>query len=292
MDLSRRHFFFGSLALPALAAKKAAPERPNVVLWSRTMSPNGSSAPTATRRSARPTWTASRRSACDFWTASPPRPPPPRAAPACSPDARRCAPPQAKGHSKRRLPPPGYVCAAGDAGNAPRHIDAAAPGKPIFLTVNLTSPRAPYEGVAQKYRDMYAQTKFDTFSPDPAAANARAGKEMLADTIGSLRKYAAALTALDDEVQSVLARIQQRKLVDQTLVVFTSTCGALLSHHGLWDAGEASQPANMYEESVATPLILSWPLRVPPQVVRPEIVSAYDLVPTLCDLLEHRSAGG
>ena len=32
MHLSRRHFFFGSLALPALAAKKAAPERPNVLL--------------------------------------------------------------------------------------------------------------------------------------------------------------------------------------------------------------------------------------------------------------------
>src|SRR4051794_39793300 len=32
MLLSRRHFFFGSLALPAIAAKKPAPERPNVLL--------------------------------------------------------------------------------------------------------------------------------------------------------------------------------------------------------------------------------------------------------------------
>src|ERR1044071_7809908 len=32
MTLSRRRFFFGSLALPALAAKKPAPARPNVVL--------------------------------------------------------------------------------------------------------------------------------------------------------------------------------------------------------------------------------------------------------------------
>src|SRR5436853_139051 len=29
MLVSRRHFFFGSLALPAFAAKKPAPERPN-----------------------------------------------------------------------------------------------------------------------------------------------------------------------------------------------------------------------------------------------------------------------
>ena len=32
MSLSRRHFFFGSLALPALAAKKPAAEQPNILL--------------------------------------------------------------------------------------------------------------------------------------------------------------------------------------------------------------------------------------------------------------------
>src|SRR5437868_3387334 len=32
MLLSRRHFFFGSLALPGIAAKKPAPERPNILL--------------------------------------------------------------------------------------------------------------------------------------------------------------------------------------------------------------------------------------------------------------------
>ena len=32
MPISRRHFFFGSLALPALAAPKAPPERPHILL--------------------------------------------------------------------------------------------------------------------------------------------------------------------------------------------------------------------------------------------------------------------
>ena len=32
MSLSRRHFFLGSLAIPALAAKKPAPQRPNILL--------------------------------------------------------------------------------------------------------------------------------------------------------------------------------------------------------------------------------------------------------------------
>jgi arylsulfatase A-like enzyme len=181
----------------------------------------------------------------------------------------------------------GYGCNSGtDALGAIRIIDSAAPGKPFFAVVNLSSPHPPYENLAEKYRDLYAQTPFDTFSPEPAAANARSGKEFLKDTIGSLRKYAAALSAMDDEAGSLVAKIAQRKLVDQTLVIFTSTCGALLSHHGLWDAGEASDPVNMFEESVATPLIWSWPLRVPPGTQRPEIVSSADFVPTVVDLLE------
>src|SRR5205085_4155518 len=56
--------------------------------------------------------------------------------------------------------------------------------------------------------------------------------------------------------------------------------------------GDASDPVNMYEESVAAPLIWSWPSRVPPQGVRPEIVSAYDLVPTLCDVLSIEAPAG
>ena len=37
----------------------------------------------------------------------------------------------------------------------------------------------------------------------------------------------------------------------------------------------------MYDESVNTPLIWSWPGEVPAQLTRPEVVSSYDLVPTL-----------
>src|SRR5205085_9624798 len=123
---------------------------------------------------------------------------------------------------EKTLAAAGYHCQAADAATAARFLDAAAPGKPLFLTVNLTSPRPPYDGLAQKYRDQYAQTPFDTFNPEPAAPNASSGKELLADTIGNLRKYAGAVSALDDEVQSILARVAQRKLVDRTLVIFTS----------------------------------------------------------------------
>jgi arylsulfatase A-like enzyme len=107
---------------------------------------------------------------------------------------------------------------------------------------------------------------------------------MLTGILANQRKAAAAVTALDDEVAALLAKLGQRKLLDNTLVIFTGTCGSLLGRHGLWDSGEASEPVNMYEEVVAPPLFWSWPGHVPAQATRPELVSAYDLVPTLCDL--------
>jgi arylsulfatase A-like enzyme len=292
MRLSRRHFFFGSLALPALAAKKTAPERPSVVLLIADNLPQWVLGSSGNQEIRTPNLDRLAQVATRFrnhFTAAP-APAPGRATLMTGHAPMRAA--AADPSLEKALAAAGYVCNSTEAINAARHIEGATPGKPFFLTVNLSSPRAPYDGIAQKYHDLYAQTKFDTFSPDPAAANARAGKEMLADTIGSLRKYAAAVTALDDEVQSVLSKIAQRKLVDQTLVIFTSTCGALLGHHGLWDAGEASDPVNMFEEAVSTPMMWSWPLRVPPQIARPEVVSAYDLAPSLCEVLGVEAPAG
>jgi arylsulfatase A-like enzyme len=40
----------------------------------------------------------------------------------------------------------------------------------------------------------------------------------------------------------------------------------------------------MYEEAIATPMVWSWSGHVVPLATRPEMVSAYDLVPTICDI--------
>jgi arylsulfatase A-like enzyme len=179
----------------------------------------------------------------------------------------------------------GYAVKSAAGSGAVEFLNAQAAGKPFFLTANCGGLRPPYDGIPQKYRDLYAQAPLDSFSRERPAANARSGKEMMANPPTGARKAVAAVTALDAEVQPVLAALYQRRLVDNTLVIFTSTCGSLLGRHGLWDSGAASDPVNMYDEVVGTPLIWSWPGHVPAQSVRPELVSSYDLLPTLCDLL-------
>jgi len=159
-------------------------------------------------------------------------------------------------------------------------------GKPFFLTVRYLNPHPPYDGHPARYYDMYAKTSFDTTGWEPAAANVLRGKEYFKDPVVTLRKAAASVTALDDQIPLLLAKLQQRGLRENTLIVVTSSNGHLLGRHGLWTGGLASNPINMYDEVMQVPLIWHWLGHVPAQNLRPEVVSAYDVVPTICGLLE------
>jgi arylsulfatase A-like enzyme len=168
---------------------------------------------------------------------------------------------------------------------AGQFLDQQTKDKPFFLTVSYFNPHVPYEGHPQKYYDLYAKTSFDTVGWEPAAPNALREKNYLSDIVGNLRKAAAATTALDDQIPGLLNKLRERGLFDNTLVVFTGDNGFLLGRHGLWSKGLASDPINMYEEVMQVPMIWAWPGKIPVQHTPPELVSFYDFVPSVCDLL-------
>ena len=154
---------------------------------------------------------------------------------------------------------------------------------PFLLVVSYPAAPGSGDGLNAKYVDLYKTAAFQTFGIQPVAASALDGKEMLADTVGSIRKAAAAVSLLDEQVGALQKKIIQKGIFENTIVVFTSITGQFLGRRGLWGSGYASNPPNLFEESVHTPLIVSWPGRIPTQASRPELVSAADLVPTLCD---------
>jgi arylsulfatase A-like enzyme len=248
MSLSRRHFFFGSLALPALAATKAPAEQPNILLILADRLPAWILGCYGNNEVRTPNLDRLAQTGLRFLNhfACAPAPAPGRATlltgrtPMQLGDAAAASPGEIP--LSRVLEGAGYACAAADSAAAAKSLDQQAPGKPFFLTVDCAYFAANQSQVA------------------------------------------AAVTALDDNVAALLAKLSEKRLLDQTLIVFTSACGSLLGRHGLWDSAPASAPVNMYEEVVATPLVWSWQGRVPPQLTRPELVSAYDLVPTLCEL--------
>lgn len=164
------------------------------------------------------------------------------------------------------------------------YLEQQSPGsKPFFLTVSYFNPHTPYDGHPQRYYDLYKDAAFESFGYAPAAPNALREKGLLADTVGNLRKCAASVTALDDQIPVLLKKLAEKGLRENTIVVFTGDNGFLLGRHGLWSKGLASDPINMYEEVMGVPMIWNWPGKAPVEAVRPELVSFYDMAPTLWD---------
>jgi arylsulfatase A-like enzyme len=292
MLVSRRTFFFGSLALPAIAAKKKPTAlRPGILLILVDELPSFMLGSYGNKQVHAPHLDTLAQMGMRFSNhfACAPAPVPGRNTllTGLTPMQLGEAGNVSAGDItlSKLLGGAGYVTQEGDIAAALQFLDAQSAGKPFFFTVNCPSLQPPYDNVAQKYLDLYVGEPFDGYAPDLPAPNARSGKEMLVHILSSVRKAAASVSALDDAVGTVLAKLRARGLQDTTLVVFTSASGGLWGRHGLWDAAAASDPPNMYDDAVATPLLLSWPGHIPAVAHRPDLVSAYDFVPTICNFL-------
>jgi arylsulfatase A-like enzyme len=269
MPLNRRYFLFGALAAPVLAAtKKQAAARPNIVLIVAEDLGAYMVGCYANIEVRTPNIDRLAQTGVRFH------------------NSFSCLP---VGTDQTAFTAAGYNCgrSSSDA-QAVEFLNAQAPAKPFFLAVAWPSPNAV--AAPQKNLDLYAKTGFETVGWDFEAANAT-HKEMLRDVPGNMRKYAAALTTLDEQMAALQAILQKRGVLDNTVIVFASNGGYLLGRHGLWGSATASAPANMYEEVVRTPLIWTCPSRFPPQTVRNEVVNSYDLMPALSELAGVAPAG-
>jgi arylsulfatase len=170
------------------------------------------------------------------------------------------------------------------------------PEKPFFLWVNFFDPHHPFVA-PREYLDRYDPAGL----PDPVGAPGELATKPPVQTEASRQSYAgfargfatypadeikriiaayyAMMTLIDDEVQRILATLDDLGLADDTVVVFTSDHGEMLGDHQLLLKGPM-----LYEGAVRVPLILRWPGRLPAGERRPELVSWLDLCPTFLAL--------
>jgi arylsulfatase A-like enzyme len=187
----------------------------------------------------------------------------------------------------------GLPSVADTTGAATKFLDQQTASAPFGLTVlysGILEP--PYDGVPKEMLDLYQSQRFENWAADPPARNASRGKEMFSARLTNLRKAAAAVSTVDAAIGKLLAKVHDKQFLNNTLIILASTCGTLLGRHGLWGWGDASAPPNMYEEVVNTPLVWSYPTRIPPSIMQVGLVSAYDFLPTLCDFLLIDAPGG
>lgn len=172
--------------------------------------------------------------------------------------------------------------------------ELAADGKPFFLAIGLIKPHLPF-GSPKKYMAPYEGVELPPI-PHPAKPKGittwsgsgeffgqynHEGKDPRkdADYADLLRRhYAACVTYADKHVGDILARLDDLGLRDDTVVVLWGDHGWHLGEHAVWGKH------TLFEESLRSPLIISFPGLGNPGAKSDAVVSTLDIFPTLCEL--------
>ena len=90
------------------------------------------------------------------------------------------------------------------------------------------------------------------------------------------QQYCAATELIDDQIGEMLRALEQRGMLDNTYIIYSSAHGEMLGDHGLYTKSVA------YEASLRVPLIVAGP-GIPKNQVSDSLIELIDLNPTICD---------
>lgn len=112
--------------------------------------------------------------------------------------------------------------------------------------------------------------------------------------------YAAMIESLDEGVGKIVSKLEELKLTDRTIIMFTSDNGGLATTEGPNTPATYNGPLRegkgyLYEGGIRVPLLVKWPGAVAPGSVCSEPVCSIDYFPTLMEILgqtAHSATGG
>lgn len=146
--------------------------------------------------------------------------------------------------------------------------ETAASNRPVFLYLAYNAPHYPLEAPSElvaKYRRRF---------PDR----------------GLFAIFAAMVERLDTGIGRVLATLDELKVADDTLVIFTSDNGpsAEITHYGPEGADFSNGPLRgfkfaTHEGGIRVPFLARWPGKLPPGAVRATPAITMDILPTVLD---------
>ncbi len=180
--------------------------------------------------------------------------------------------------------------------NAIEYLDGQKDSdKPFSMNVHYTAPHAPWgreQHPSDVYSDYFDNCKFESVLWDAIHPN-HLLKEGSSGSVGAtpeerhalLTGYFAAITAMDENIGRLIDWLEANDLRENTLIIFTADNGMSMGHHGIWGKGNGTYPANMYDTAVKVPTLMSRPGHVPQGEVEHNLLSHYDLMPTILDYL-------
>jgi arylsulfatase A-like enzyme len=162
-------------------------------------------------------------------------------------------------------------------------------GSPFCLNVHYTAPHSPWEREhhpARLYDEYFNHCEFASIPIEPMhpwQINSAPYGYTQDSRRPLLSGYFAAVTAMDLGIGRILDWLETHNLRKNTLIIFSSDNGMNMGHHGIFGKGNGTFPFNMFETSVKVPMIISQPGSLPQGVVNYDLLSHYDLFPTLLE---------
>lgn len=157
-------------------------------------------------------------------------------------------------------------------------------GKPFFLWFNFCLPHGPYD-TPQRWYDKVAKLKipppktnrFGHEVPEPLLkdnAPIKSEENIAKDRMGE----AASVAFMDAQIGRLLDALETSGQLENTVVIFFSDHSIFLGNHGRMHKG------TLFEESVSTSMIVSFPKRFAQNKINPHPMELMDLVPTSFEL--------
>jgi len=161
------------------------------------------------------------------------------------------------------------------------NLDGGRPGE--YLTDRLTDEALAFIEENQRKPFFLYLTHYAVHTPleAPAALTAKYRRKPAVAASGVDPVYAAMVEKTDDSLGRVLAKLDELGLADNTLVVFTSDNGGLMSatDNRPLRAGKGF----LYEGGIRVPLIFKWPGRLEAGTESSIAAISHDLYPTILE---------
>lgn len=163
----------------------------------------------------------------------------------------------------------------------------------FLLCLHYRAPHAPWLPVPETDWEPFASLDPQIPNPDYPKLDIPRVKRMT-------REYLASVHGVDRNLGRVLALLDELKLTQRTIVIYTSDHGYNMGHNGIWHKGNGhwvltepppatpniprGQRPNMYDNSIRVPAAVRWPGVVKPGTIVRQTVSNLDWYPTILEM--------
>lgn len=160
--------------------------------------------------------------------------------------------------------------------------------RPFFLFLAYNGPyglgKSATEPPINQYAETYADNDLPSFTRDAPHPWLHNNRQMMNNPVAA-RRYASEISGVDEGVGNILAALKRLGLEENTLVIFTGDQGLSGGQSGFWGMGDHTRPLTAYDWTMHVPLIVRQPGTIPAGQRFDQLVSNYDLMPSVLDYL-------